>query len=215
MTLQNTSMDIQFYGANCVTLSAQGTRVVVDDNLADLGAKAVARAGDVLLFTGAHADPAVEAKLAIDGPGDYEVGAFSIHGIPARVHIDEPKQANATMYRLEVGDVSALVVGHIYPDLSDDELEQIGQIDVLLVPVGGNGYTLDPAGALKVIKQIEPKVVIPTHYADKSLNFPVPQQSLEDALKGLAMEPSQTTGKLKLRPSDLTDTLQLVVLEKQ
>lgn len=207
-------MDIQFYGANCVSLTSQGVRVVVDDNLADLGAKSVTKNDDVALFTGPHADPTAETKLTIDGPGEYEVAALSIYGIPARAHIDEDRQKTATMYRLEAGDLKVLVTGHIYPDLSDAQLEQIGTIDVLIIPVGGNGYTLDPVGALKVIKEIEPKMVIPTHYADKSLHFPVPQQSLEDALKALAMEPAQTTSKLKLKPADLNDTMQLIVLEK-
>jgi L-ascorbate metabolism protein UlaG (beta-lactamase superfamily) len=207
-------MDIQFYGANCVALSSQGTRVVVDDNLAELGAKSVTKAGDIALFTGPHADPAVETKLVIDYPGEYEVSTLSINGIPARAHIDEPKKVNATMYRLAVGDLSVLVTGHVYPDLTDDELDRIGMIDVLIVPVGGNGYTLDPIGALKLIKKIEPKIVIPTHYEDKNLSYPVQQQTLEQALKGIGMEPTQTVGKLKLKSSDLTDALQLIVLER-
>jgi L-ascorbate metabolism protein UlaG (beta-lactamase superfamily) len=86
-------------------------------------------------------------------------------------------------------------------------------IDVLITPVGGNGYTLDPVGALSIIKKIEPKIVIPTHYADKALQYPVPQQSLEDALKALAMEPKQAASKLRVKPADLSDTTQLIVLD--
>ena len=107
-----------------------------------------------------------------------------------------------------------LVVGGIL-DLTDDELEAIGTIDVLIIPIGGNGYTLDGAGALKVIRKIEPNVVIPTHYADKKIKYPVEQQDLETALKGLAMEPKETVAKLKLKPADLTENTQLIVLERQ
>jgi hypothetical protein len=57
-------------------------------------------------------------------------------------------------------------------------------------------------------------MVIPTHYADNALQFPVPQQSLDDAIKALAMEPVQAPGKLKLKPGDFGETLQLQVLEK-
>src|SRR5487761_1752012 len=149
-------MDIQFYGANCVVLSAAGVRVVVDDNLADLGGKSVLKAGDVALFTGPHADVKVAAKLVIDGPGEFEVADFSMQGIPVRTHLDEEKQRTGTMYKLATNDVSVLVLGHIYPELSDDELERIGMVDVLITPVGGNGYTLDPVGALGIIKKIEP-----------------------------------------------------------
>jgi L-ascorbate metabolism protein UlaG (beta-lactamase superfamily) len=83
-----------------------------------------------------------------------------------------------------------------------------------VVPVGGNGYTVDPIGALKLIKEIEPKLVIPTHYADKALKYPVPQQELSVALKELAMEPKETVAKLKLKPTELTDVTQLIILEK-
>jgi L-ascorbate metabolism protein UlaG (beta-lactamase superfamily) len=207
-------MDIQFYGANCVVISASGVRAVVDDNLAELGGKSVTKAGDLVLFTGPSSEVKVETKLTIAGPGEFEVADFSIQGIPARAHMDEVKQRTATIYKLTSKDVTVLVLGHIYPDLSDTELETIGMIDVLITPVGGNGYTLDPVGALSIIKKIEPKIVIPTHYADKALQYPVPQQSLEDALKALAMEPKQAASKLRVKPADLSDTTQLIVLEK-
>lgn len=207
-------MDIQFHGANCVTFSASGVRVVVDDTLAELGAKSVLKAGDVALFTTSHAGVKVDTKLTIDGPGEFEAGDISIQGIPARAHIDEAGQRTATMYRITSKDVNVLVLGHIYPELSDNELEHIGMVDVLVTPVGGNGYTLDPVGALSIIKKIEPKLVIPTHYADDALRYPVPQQSLEDALKGLAMEPQQTVTKLRLKQTDLSEGMQLIVLEK-
>ena len=73
---------------------------------------------------------------------------------------------------------------------------------------------LDGIGALKLVKKIEPKLVVPTHYEDGGLKFPVPQQSLEQALKALAMEPKETTQKLRLKPGDLADLTQLMVLER-
>ncbi|HLZ14505.1 MAG TPA: hypothetical protein VKQ34_00760, partial [Candidatus Saccharimonadales bacterium] len=77
-----------------------------------------------------------------------------------------------------------------------------------------NGYTLDAVGALKLIKKVEPKLVIPTHYADDALAYPVPQQSLEDALKALAMQPKETVAKLRVKTAELGETTQLVVLER-
>jgi L-ascorbate metabolism protein UlaG (beta-lactamase superfamily) len=207
-------MDIQFYGANCIVLSGKRARVVIDDNLAELGAKSVAKEGDIAIFTGPHGEPSHKAKIVIGQPGEFEVSDVSIFGIAARAHIDEEKQKSVTMYKLLFEDLSVLVAGHVYPELSDAQLESIGMIDVLFVPVGGNGYTLDGIGALKLIKKIEPKLVIPTHYDDSGLSFPVPQQSLEQALKALAMEPKEIITKLRLKPIDLTDTTQLVILEK-
>ncbi len=205
-------MDLQFYGANCIGLTHRGTRIVIDDNLAELGAKSIVKPEDVALFTGPHTG-ATSARLMFDSPGEYEVSDTSVIGIPARAHVDE-KGKNATMFKLIVGDQSILITGHIYPELSESQLEAIGIVDLLVVPVGGNGYTVDPVGALKLIKAIEPKLIIPTHYNDKALKFPVPQQDLANALKEIAMEPKETVSKLKLKPSEITDITQLIVLEK-
>lgn len=206
-------MDLQFFGANCLTITVKSTRLVVDDNLADLGGKSLTKAGDVALFTGAHAPAPAGVRLSIDMPGEYEVSDISIVGIPARAHLDEAGQ-KATMYKIVAGETSVLVVGHVYPELSDKQLETISMVDVMVVPVGGSGYTLDPVGALKLIKAVEPKLVVPTHYAEKGLNYPVPQVELATALHELAMEPKETTAKLRLKPSELSDVTQLVVLEK-
>lgn len=207
-------MDIQFYGANCIALATKQARVVIDDNLVSLGGKTIAKAGDIALFTMAH-DKAVQgAKITIDQPGEYEVSGVSIYGIPARAHIDEASGRTATMYKLIVDDLRILVTGHVYPELSDKQLEQIGMIDVMFVPVGGNGYTLDGVGALKLIKKVEPKLVVPTHYEDEQLTFPVPQQPLQDALRSLAMEPKESVAKLRVKPSELSDVTQLVVVER-
>lgn len=205
-------MDLQFYGANCIVLSHKGARVVIDDNLAELGAKSVTKADDVTLFTSQHG--AGSGRLSLDGPGEYEVSDISIVGIGARAHIDEPGQKNATMFKLIVGDLSVLVTGHIYPELTEKQLEAIGLVDVMFVPVGGSGYTVDPVGALKLIKEVEPKIVIPTHSDDKALKFPVPQVDLATALREMAMEPKETTAKLKVKHGELPDLTQLIVLEK-
>ena len=207
-------MDLQYYGGNCVVLSNKNVRLAVDDNLAELGLKPVVKPEDVVLYTGAHGMPAAQPKLLLDGPGEYEVSGLSIVGIAARAHIDPEGTHAATMYKIMAGDVNYLITGHIYPDLSDDQLELVGMIDVLVVPVGGNGYTLDPVGALKVIKKIEPKLVVPTHYADDGLKYPVEQQTLEQALKNLSMEPKDTLTKLHYKPGDVVDTTQLIVVSR-
>jgi L-ascorbate metabolism protein UlaG (beta-lactamase superfamily) len=213
-------MDVQFYGANCVKISTKKATLVLDDNLASVGLKPVTKPGDVSLFSGVHETPAAEVKLLIDQPGEYEVSDISIRGIAARSHLDEsevkPGGGTATIFKITYDDIDLVILGHVYPELSDAQLEAIGTVDVLLVPVGGNGYTLDPVGALKLIKKIEPKLVIPTHYADKAIHYEVPQQELDNALKELSMEPKETVDKLKLKSTDLmSDVTQLIVLNRQ
>lgn len=209
-------MELQYYGANCVRISGRKASVVIDDNLVELGLKPVTKGGEIALFGTPHAAPAQEVKLVIDQPGEYEVSNVSIHGIAARSHMDEADQMSATIFQLMLDDIRLVSLGHVYPELSDEQLEAIGTVDVLLIPVGGNGYTLDPVGALTMIKKIEPKLVIPTHYADKAIKYPVPQQDLANALKELSMEPRETVDRLKLKAGDfVSDVTQLVVLTRQ
>ena len=209
-------MEIEFFGANCFRIATKKAALVVDDNLADLGAKSVTKTGDMALFTTNHKPVETEVRLLIDQPGEYEVANISVQGIPARAHMDEEKKQTATIYKVEAEDIRVAITGHIYPDISDDDLEKLGTVDVLLIPVGGNGYTLDPIGALKVIKKIEPKIVVPAHYADSKLKYEVPQQDLEAAIKELAMEPKERVTKLKLKAAELVNSegTQLIVLEK-
>ena len=209
-------MDMQWFGANCIVMNNKQARVVIDDNLADLGAKSVTKEGDIVLFTADHASSAPhDPRLLLDQPGEYEVSGVSIYGIAARAHMDEEGKMSATMYKIVADDVTVLITGHVYPELSEDQLEAIGMVDVMFVPVGGNGYTLDGVGALKLIKKVEPKVVVPTHYDDPKLHFEVPQQSLDDALKALAMEPKEAITKLRFKTTELGESsMELVVLER-
>lgn len=205
-------MDVQFYGANCLVVSNKSTRLVIDDNLKELGKKTVTKADDVALSTTDEVQTN-ESRLKFSGPGEYEVGDISIIGIPAKPFMNDDSGNNVTMYKLISSDISILVSGHILGELTAKQLEQIGTVDVLIVPVGNHGYTLDPQGALKLIKDIEPKIVVPTHYKEPGIKYPVEQLDLGSALKELGMETKDKVTKLKLKPADLTDITQLVVIE--
>lgn len=203
-------MEIQFYGANCVRVTTKKASVVIDDIHG-----VTTKNGDIVVFTGLHGVPKAAAKLVIDQPGEYEVSDTSIQGIAARARIDEADRQSVTMFKIIGEDIRLVVLGHVYPELSDAQLEALGAVDILVVPVGGNGYTLDGVEALKLIKKIEPKLVIPTHYDDKVAKYEVPQASLEEALKDLAMEPKETVPKLKLKTTDLPVDTQLIIIERQ
>jgi L-ascorbate metabolism protein UlaG (beta-lactamase superfamily) len=208
-------MELQYYGANCLRLSAKKAQIMVDDNLAKLGLKTVTKPADISLRTNKELPQHTDTVFRAEMPGEYEVAGVVIHGIAARAHMDEEGKQNAVIYTIEADDTKVAIIGHIYPELSEAQLEQIGLVDLAVVPVGGNGYTLDGVGALKVIKQIEPKIVIPTHYNDKAIKYDVPQAELADALKHLGMETSETSAKYKIKPAELSDTARLVVLERQ
>lgn len=207
-------MEFQYFGANCLSLSTKQVTLVIDDNLAELGLKSVIKPDNIAIFT--HPPEKIPAaKLMLSDPGEYEVSEVSIFGIAARSHMDEADKQSATIYKIVVDDLRVAITGHIHPDLTEDHLEEIGTVDILVIPVGGNGYTLDSVGAMQVIKKIEPKIVIPTHYDDPKIKYPVPQQPLAEALKGLGVEPKETLAKFKPKPTDFSENMQVIILERQ
>jgi L-ascorbate metabolism protein UlaG (beta-lactamase superfamily) len=203
-------MDVQFYGANCLVFSFKSARIVLDYDEAILGKKSVVKPNDVSLYT-TPGTTDTASRLVFNSPGEYEIGDISISGIEAKAFKGDDEKV--TMYKLSTFDVDMLVTGHITESLTAAQLETIGNIDVLFIPVGNSGYTLDPMGALKLIKDIEPKIVVPTNYKLPNLKYPVDQIDLDSAIKEMSMEPSQTLAKLKVKRSDLSEVTQLFVLE--
>ena len=208
-------MEIEYFGGNCLKIGTKKATLIVDDNLESLELKSIIKEGVLALYTGIHEQPGANVKLIIDTPGEYEVSSVSIQGIVARAYQDEPNQNSGIIFKIVTDDIRLLITGNIYPDLSDEQVESIGAVDVMVVPVGNNEVTLSGQEALKITKKIEPKIVIPTHFADKQIKYAASQQSLEEATKSLAMEVRNTVTKLKIKPADFGDTTQLVVLQRQ
>jgi hypothetical protein len=193
--------DIEYKGGNGVVIATKKTTLVADPKLSLIGLHDLVAKETVELATEARfALNDKDALLSIEGPGEYEIGDFSIHGIAATRHLDaETDEKRTTIYRIDVADVRIALVGNISPiKLTEEQLENIGLIDILITPVGGNGYTLDATSAVNLVKQIDPKVVIPVHYADSALKYEVPQDSLETFVKELGA-PVETVGKYKVK----------------
>jgi L-ascorbate metabolism protein UlaG (beta-lactamase superfamily) len=202
-------MDIEYKGGNCVVLTVKKNTIVVDPKLSDLKLKDQgANAGVQLLTQPQFEAPHGENTLVINGPGEYEFANMSIRGVAAQAHMDTPEDGKkATMYSITAEDISVVVAGHVHPDISEDQLEELGVVDVLIVPVGGGGYTLDATGAVELIRRIDPKIVIPTHYADDGTTYPVPQSGLEVFNKELGAALEEPTNKLKLKAGTFGEKL--------
>jgi L-ascorbate metabolism protein UlaG (beta-lactamase superfamily) len=143
------------------------------------------------------------------------VADFDIRGVAVQRHLDtdqDPKRS--TIYRIVVGGFRVAVVGNMFGKLSEEQLEEIGVIDILIVPVGGGGYTLDPIGAVAVTRQIDPRVVIPVHYADDALKYEVPQAPVDEFVKDLGVDVEEVE-KYKLKQiSSIPAGLTLVKLAR-
>ena len=205
-------MEIQYYGANCVRLSDKRASVLIDDNLEEVGLKSIIKPDEILVFTHGRTK-SLKSNFIIQGPGEYEVLETSIIGIPARAHMDTEGN-KATMYSIKIQNFDVGVLGHIYPDLSDEQLERLGVVDILILPVGGNGYTIDANAAAHLIKKIEPKIVIPTHYADPAIKYEVPQAELSLFMKEMGISEFESVDSLKIKETDLGDKTKVIVLNR-
>lgn len=194
--------DLEYKGGNSVVFSSKKASLIVDPKLSLVGLKDIKTKDEIELATESRFRvPNSDARIIIECPGEYEVGDFTIRGIAASRHIDTPDQEKlSTIYRIECGDVKAAVIGNIDPKLSDDQLEAIGVVDILVLPVGGGGYTLDATSAAAVVRSVEPKVVVPVHYSDAGLSYEVPQDELAVFVSELGA-PLETVSKYKVKSS--------------
>jgi L-ascorbate metabolism protein UlaG (beta-lactamase superfamily) len=204
--------DIEYKGGNGVVIATKKTTALIDPKLSVVGLKDLNVKDAVEIATEARfATNGKDAQLLIEGPGDYELGDFSIKGVSAVRHIDiEADEKIATIYRIEVGDVRIAVLGNIASKLSESQLEELGVVDMVILPVGGGGLTLDATSAAALVRQIDPKVVIPTHYADSALTYEMPQDTLDTFTKELGA-PVETVAKYKVKAVAALPTILTVV----
>ncbi|HUY53253.1 MAG TPA: MBL fold metallo-hydrolase [Candidatus Dormibacteraeota bacterium] len=209
-------MEIQTLGANTVRIVTKKTSIVVNDSMID--GKSHLKDDDIVLFSNKVENKSnKKTRLFISSAGEYEVADVLIIGIPAFSYKeDSSKKFNSTIFKLISDDASLAVIGDVSSELTDSQIEDLGRVDALIIPVGGNGITLDAPQALKIIKKIDPFVVIPVHYDDGITVYPTTQDNIEQVSKVLGLEVIETDNKFKLKSSDFIEgqATKLIVLKR-
>lgn len=114
-------------------------------------------------------------------------------------HLDDEKDIKrSVIYNIDALGTKIGLLGNIGPELSDDQLENLGVLDILILPVGGGDYTLDATSAAKIARNTDAKVIIPVHYADDGVKYEVPQSNLELFIKEMGVE-VEKTNKYKVK----------------
>lgn len=161
-------MQLQWFGLSCIKISAQSSDVTVFIDPFDpaAGVRLAKQAADVVLtstdspeynYTEAVRVDEDHPPFFINTPGEFEVKNVFVYGVAVS---GEPR-TNA--FSLHVDDVVVAHLGALNRTLTVKELDELGQVDILLLPVGGHGV-LDAKRAVEVCKQIEPRVIVPIHY---------------------------------------------------
>ncbi len=211
-------MEITWYGLACFRFKSRQLTIVADPyaptvglTLPNLRARVVTISHDA---PGHNYLKAVKGyEHVFDGPGEYEVNGVFITGV-ATYHQGKPGQRERnTAFLYEFDDLSIGHLGDLGAKLDRKQIEAMNSPDVLIVPVGG-GDILDAAQAVDIITELEPRIVIPMHYAHPGLKLEL--EPLEKFLKEMGVEASEPAPTLKLRKSDLTgDETRVVLLEPQ
>lgn len=193
-------MELEFFGGNCFRIKTKQTTIVIDDNLEQMGKKSIITEKTAAFYS----SPVVKqpaktpAYLMIDTPGEFEVGDVTVKGVQARAHVDEEGTHSATVFQFMHSGQTISVLGHVHPDMSVEVLELISGTDVLVLPVGGNGFTLDPIGAASIVKKTEPGIVVPAQYDIAGLTYEVPAQPLAEFAKVTSMTEEEPLDSLKM-----------------
>jgi L-ascorbate metabolism protein UlaG (beta-lactamase superfamily) len=214
-------MDISWYGLSCFRIREAGVTVVCDPFDKSVGLALPKLKADIVTVShdrpGHNAAERVvgEGKL-LRGPGEYEVHNVFVSGLATYHRKRKGGELERNIaYFFEFGD---LTVGHLgdigeIPDKSEMEALNVGEVDVLIVPVGG-GDTLDPARAVEVISMLEPRLVVPMHYQHAGLVSTLAEklEPVEKFLKEFGVSAPDRQETLRLTKSNLPDETQVVLL---
>lgn len=214
-------MDITWYGLSCFRIRERGVTIVCDPYEKSIGLTPPRLKADIV--TSSHDQPGhnnvkrvTGDPKVICGPGEYEVSNVFVTGSTTYHHAEgsQPRERNVVFFF----EVNGLTVGHL-GDLGEapnqreiDELN-LGEVDVLLVPVGG-GDTLEPARAVEVIGMFEPRLILPMHYQHEGLNRKLTGQlePVDKFLKELGVSAPEPQEMLKITKSSLPEETQVVLL---
>jgi len=202
-------MIIQWFGHSYFRIDSKNKIIAVDPySKSTTGLKPPRFKCDILLITrqqGNHNNKSVIMgdPLILEGPGEIETKGIFIEGIA---------QKSNTIYLIKSEGVILCHLGNLEKkNLKEELLEKVANVDILLVPIGGHD-TINYEEAISLINQIEPKIIIPMHYALPNLKIKL--DSLDKFLKAISKKP-EVSDKLVIRKNNLPGETKLMVLNKQ
>lgn len=217
-------MNINWYGQSCFQVSsARGkdsyVSIVIDPFSENTtGLKLPNLQADIVLVTHDHSDhsniKAVSGSpFVIEGPGEYDIKKVFVQGISGyHDNVQGAERGNITIYVIEVEGMRLCHLSDLgQKELTSSQLDKIGDIDVLIIPIGGT-YTIDAVDAVKVMAQIEPRITIPMHYKIPKLKIKL--DDTDKFLKSLGIKKPESLSKLSIKKKDIsTEEAKIVILQ--
>lgn len=217
-------MEITYLGHSAFKIKTKTATVVTDPFDPKMtGIKFSGIEGDIVTLSHDHpdhnaSDKVIGVKKVVEGPGEYEIMGVSMIGIPSYHDTNSGSdRGKNTIYIYEFEGLRLAHLGDLGHELSDDLINELGDIDVLMIPVGGE-YTIGPKEASHIVSKIEPFFVLPMHYAMSGMAADLASKlvPVDDFLKECGL-PSETLPKFVLKKEDISEDLRtkVVVLEKK
>jgi len=213
-------MTISWYGHSCFKITNQGGHltIITDPFDKSIGLTPPRGSADIVTVSHDHYDhnnvKAISGSpFVINNPGEYEIKGIRIIGCSSFHDKKEGKERGLnTIYLIKMDKIRICHLGDLGQDrLTDEQLEAIGYVDILIIPVGGL-YTIEASEAVKIVKQLEPNLIIPMHYKLPGLkiNF----ASLNEFLKEMGLNKKPAVDKLTIKKKDLVGKEMEVIVMK-
>lgn len=212
-------MEIVFLGHASFKIRGKDASVVTDPFDPEMVGLAFPKvAADIVTVSHDHhdhnqADRVAGNPFVIRGPGEYEIKGVAVYGLSTFHDEQEGRERGSnTVYIISLDGLKLVHLGDLGHELSQTQLEQINDADVLMIPVGGV-YTIDAQKAVTVVNQIEPRIIIPMHYKLPGLTLGL--AGVEEFLTAIGAQETAPQAKLSLSRESLPQEPEVVVLAKK
>jgi len=209
-------MDITWLGHSCFRIKGRNAVVITDPYSPSLGYSLGKPTAHIVTVSHQHEGHSYvqgigDEPKVVTRPGEYEIRGVLIIGI-ATFH-DKEKGANRgknTIYIMEIDEITVCHLGDLGHVLTTDQVEETGNVDVLLLPVGGVS-TINAPMAAEVVRQLEPKAVVPMHYKTPAISREL--GAVDRFLKELGADQISPRPKLSFTKSSLPISTQVFLLD--
>ncbi len=211
-------MDITWLGHSCFRIKSNTAVIITDPLPPGLGYNPGKQTANIVTVSHPHASHSylegVEGKYKIiRSPGEYEISDILVIGITTyHDAVKGQSRGKNTIYLMDIDGVTVCHAGDLGHVLDDDQLEEMGNVDVLMLPVGGVS-TINASMAAEVVRKVEPKIVIPMHYKTEQSTREL--DGVEPFLKELGRSESEVRAKATISKGNLPAGMQVYLLSPQ
>lgn len=208
-------MKIRWFGQACFLMeSEKGIRIVTDPFNSSLGYKIPSVEADMVTVSHEHYDHNATDEVKgnpeiVRGTGEKKIKDIAIKGVETfHDKAQGAQRGKNTVFSFEIDGMKIIHLGDLGHILTQEQIENIGEVDILLIPVGGT-FTIDAQEASEVVGQLKPKITIPMHYKTPAITLPI--EGVERFLSG--KKNIERKKELEIKKEELPKEEKIIVLE--